>query len=116
PFPPSFSLFPYTTLFRSQTLHNFRLVCPNAMLFRQGKPCELCLKKAVPWPGAMHACYRGSHSASILVASMLSVHRFCGTWERAVNAYIALTQFSREKLIAGGLPADRLFLKPNFVF
>jgi glycosyltransferase involved in cell wall biosynthesis len=99
-----------------QTLHNFRLVCPNAMLFRQGKPCELCLDKVVPWPGALHACYRGSRAASMLVASMLSVHRFWGTWNSNVEAYIALTQFSREKLIAGGLPADRLFLKPNFIF
>jgi glycosyltransferase involved in cell wall biosynthesis len=99
-----------------QTLHNFRLVCPNAMLFRQGKPCELCLHKVVPWPGALHACYRGSRAASMLVASMLSVHRFWGTWNSTVEAYIALTQFSREKLIAGGLPADRLFLKPNFIF
>jgi glycosyltransferase involved in cell wall biosynthesis len=99
-----------------QTLHNYRLVCPNAMLLRQGKPCELCLKRKVPWPGALHACYRGSHAASILAASMVGIHRLWRTWEESVNAYVALTQFSREKLINGGLPAERVFLKPNFVF
>lgn len=99
-----------------QTLHNFRLVCPSALLFRNGKPCELCLDKAVPWPGVLHACYRENRVASAVIASMIGVHHFCGTWHSAVNAYITMTQFSREKLIAGGLPPDRLFLKPNFVF
>lgn len=32
-----------------------------------------------------------------------------------VDAYIALTEFGREKFIRGGLPPDRLFVKPNFV-
>src|ERR1700741_3990247 len=26
-----------------QTLHNFRLLCVNALLFRNGRPCEDCL-------------------------------------------------------------------------
>ena len=99
-----------------QTLHNYRLLCPNAMLFRAGKPCELCLKSKLPWPGALHGCYRGSYAASAIVATMISVHRLWKTWEKTVDAYIALTQFSRDKLIAGGLPAERVFLKPNFVF
>src|SRR5262249_51783045 len=99
-----------------QTLHNFRVVCPSALLFRNGKTCELCLDKTVAWPGVLHACYRGNRIASAVVASMIGVHRLCGTWHSAVNAYITMTQFSRKKLIAGGIPADRLFLKPNCVF
>ncbi|MGK4302014.1 glycosyltransferase, partial [Klebsiella pneumoniae] len=34
-----------------QTLHNFRLLCVNALLFRDGKPCEDCVGKIAPWPG-----------------------------------------------------------------
>ena len=99
-----------------QTLHNFRLICANALLFREGKPCELCLGKAVPWPAVMHACYRGSHAGSAVLASMLSVHRALGTWDSSVDIYIAMTNFSREKLVSGGLPAHHIFVKPNFVF
>jgi glycosyltransferase involved in cell wall biosynthesis len=32
-----------------------------------------------------------------------------------VDCYIALTQFARAKLIEGGLPAERIRVKPNFV-
>lgn len=98
-----------------QTLHNFRLICPNALLFRKGKPCEDCVGKTIPWPGVVHACYRNSRLGTAAVAAMTTSHRICGTWSKNVSAYIAPTQFARQKLIAGGLPADRLFVKPNFV-
>jgi len=99
-----------------QTLHNFRLLCVNALLFRDGRPCEDCLGKAVPWRGVAHKCYRGSRSASAAVAAMISAHRLLGTWRNAVDAYIALSEFSRRKFIEGGLPADRIAVKSNFLY
>ncbi len=98
-----------------QTLHNYRLLCPAATLLREGRPCEDCVGRAVAWPGVRHACYRGSRTASAGVATMLAVHHAAGTWNRAVDAYIALTEFSRNLFVAGGLPASRLFTKPNFM-
>jgi glycosyltransferase involved in cell wall biosynthesis len=99
-----------------QTLHNFRLVCVNALLFRDGKPCEDCLGKAVAWRGVAHSCYRNSRSASAAVAVMITTHHVLGTWRNAVDAYIALSEFSRRKLIEGGLPADKVTVKPNFLY
>nr|WP_275974390.1 glycosyltransferase family 4 protein [Argonema galeatum] len=98
-----------------QTLHNYRLLCPNAFLFRDGHACEDCLGKFVPWPGVVHACYRGSRVGSGVVAAMLTMHRAKGTWNEKVNLYIALTEFAREKFIEGGLLVHKLFVKPNFV-
>jgi glycosyltransferase involved in cell wall biosynthesis len=46
---------------------------------------------------------------------MLAVHRNRRTWEREVSAYIVLTEFARKKFLKGGLPAKRIFVKPNFV-
>jgi glycosyltransferase involved in cell wall biosynthesis len=98
-----------------QTLHNFRLLCPNALFFRDGRVCEDCLGKAVPWPGIVHGCYRGSRSTSAAVAAMVTTHRALGTWQDAVDVYIALTEASRGKFVAGGLPAAKLVVKPNFL-
>jgi glycosyltransferase involved in cell wall biosynthesis len=99
-----------------QTLHNFRLVCANSLLFREGKPCEACLGKLVPWRGVAHGCYRNSRAASAAVAAMTTTHRLFGTWRNTVDTYVALSEFSRRKLIEGGLPADRITVKSNFVY
>jgi glycosyltransferase involved in cell wall biosynthesis len=98
-----------------QTLHNYRLLCPGALFFRAGQVCEECLGKTAPWPGVRHACYRDSRTASSVVATMVTAHRVSGTWTHAVDLYIALTNFAKEKFIAGGLPKDRIVVKPNFV-
>jgi len=97
------------------TLHNYRLLCPSATLLRDGKVCEDCRGKPIAWPAVVHGCYRGSRSASATAATMLGVHRAVGTWSRAVDVYIALTEFARRKFIEGGLPAAKLAVKPNFV-
>ncbi|HVS40204.1 MAG TPA: glycosyltransferase [Gemmataceae bacterium] len=98
-----------------QTLHNFRLLCPNALFFRNGQVCEDCLGKAIPWPGVLHRCYRGSRTASAGVATLLTTHRALGTWRKTVDVYVALTAFSRRKFLEGGLPEDRVVVKSNFV-
>src|SRR5690606_3101975 len=87
-----------------QTLHNFRLLCPGATLFRDGRPCTECLGR-LPLPAVRHACYRGSRSATAAVAAMLTAHCALGTWRRAVDRYIALTPFARDLFVRGGLPA-----------
>jgi glycosyltransferase involved in cell wall biosynthesis len=98
-----------------QTLHNYRLSCSAAIFYREGRVCEDCLGKAVPWPAVLHRCYRGSLAGSAAVAAMLAGHRLLGTWRRKVDLFIALNEFMRSKAIAGGLPAERIVVKPNFV-
>jgi glycosyltransferase involved in cell wall biosynthesis len=98
-----------------QTLHNFRLVCPNGLLFRDGHVCEDCLGKFFPWPGIVHACYHKSRPATAVMAGMLTLHKPVSTWNRIVGVYIALSEFSRQKFIAGGLPPGKIVVKPNFL-
>lgn len=97
-----------------QTLHNFRLLCPQAMLLREGRVCESCVGRT-PLAGVVHGCYRGSRTQTGVLAGMLVLHRAVGTWARKVHRYIALNDFCREKFIQGGLPAARIAVKPNFV-
>ncbi len=98
-----------------QTLHNYRLLCPNGIFFRDGHVCEDCLGKAVPWPGVVHACYRGSRAGTGVVAAMLTLQQVLKIPTEVVNLYIALTEFAREKFIQGSLPAEKIVVKPNFV-
>jgi glycosyltransferase involved in cell wall biosynthesis len=96
------------------TLHNYRYLCPGALLQRDGRPCEDCVGR---WPlkALRYKCYRGSLAATWALVWMISYNRWRGTFEKDVNRYIALTKFAANRLIAGGLPADRIEVKPNFL-
>jgi glycosyltransferase involved in cell wall biosynthesis len=98
-----------------QSLHNPRIICPAATHYREGRVCEDCLRRSVPWPGVAHACYHNSRHQTAAVVGMIAAHRLLGTWQEKVDAYIAFTEFSRQKFIAGGLPSEKIFLKPHFL-
>lgn len=98
-----------------QTLHNYRLFCVNGLFFRDGRVCEKCLGRAAAWPGVLHACYRGSRAASGVVAATVGFHKLMGTYRLQIDAYIALTKFARDKFLTGGLPPEKVHVKPNFV-
>lgn len=97
-----------------QTLHNYRLICPGAMLMREGKICEQCISGS-PYQAAWHGCYRGSKLGSLVVAHMVAQHRQQGTWQTKVNRFIALTEFAKSKFVEAGFPADKIAVKANFV-
>lgn len=97
-----------------QTLHNFRLMCVQAMLLRDGRVCEDCVGR-LPWRGALRACYHGSRVQSAGIAAMLGLHRALGTYRDRVTRYVALTEFCRRKFVEGGLPDEKVVVKPNFV-
>ncbi|XWK88887.1 MAG: glycosyltransferase [Phormidium sp.] len=99
-----------------QTLRNYRLLCPNALFFRNGQVCEDCMGKPIPYPGVVHSCYRENKAASAVTATMITVHRAMQTWKEQVDLYIALTEFARQKFIQGGLPGEKIVVKPNFVY
>ncbi|MDB9527386.1 glycosyltransferase [Oscillatoria sp. CS-180] len=98
-----------------QTLRNYRLLCPNALFFRDGGVCEDCLGKPIPYPGIVHSCYRDNMAASAVTAAMIVIHRFLKTWQNKIDAYIALTQFAQSKFVENGFSAAKIHVKPNFV-
>jgi glycosyltransferase involved in cell wall biosynthesis len=95
-----------------QTLHNFRLVCPQAMLLRNGRPCEHCLNGNF-LPALGFRCYRDSFIATLAQVHTQSYNRYRGTYRRLVNRFITLTGFASEKFIKAGFSTHRLTVVPN---
>jgi glycosyltransferase involved in cell wall biosynthesis len=96
------------------TLHNYRTFCAAGIPMRTGRPCTECLDRHSVWPALRYKCYRNSRLATLPVAGMIALHRTLGTWRKDVDAFIALTQFQRDKLVDAGLPAERVYVKPHF--
>jgi len=97
-----------------QTLHNYRLLCPEANLMRNEETCDQCVRGSL-LHSVIHSCYRDSRPSTAVLALMLGVHRVRQTWARMVDCYIAPSEFAAQKFVEGGLPAQKLVVKPNFV-
>lgn len=93
------------------TLHNYRLMCANGLLYREASICEKCVGKFLPLPAIRYGCYRGRWYSAAVVASMI-LHRLIGSW-KIPKKYIAPTEFSATKF-ASVLPKNRMVVKPHF--
>jgi glycosyltransferase involved in cell wall biosynthesis len=96
-----------------QTLHNYRAICPGALLMRDGQVCEDCIHGSA-YRSVLHACYRGSALGTMVVASMVESHRKRNTWQEKVDTFIALTDFAKSKFVEAGFPKEKIIVKPNF--
>lgn len=100
------------------TLHNYRMLCPNGLFFRDNKICEECFDcmngKSHLLNAVRHKCYRGSLAQSIIASLILKINRMLGTY-RGVD-FIALTEFGRDKISRlKYIDSERMHIKPNFV-
>ena len=100
---------------RVLTLHNYRVVCPNGIPMRAGKICTDCIDRKSILPAVRHGCYRNSRLATFPLATNVALHRAIGTWQKHVDAFVALTSFQKDLMVKAGLPAERIHIKPNFL-
>lgn len=96
------------------SLHNFRLIHPNGLMYHKGKIDTRSVA------GSAYRCvpdgvYRDSVLQTAVSAHMIEYHRKHGTWQRVPSVFIALSEFSKGKFTQGGLPPERIYIKPNFI-
>lgn len=97
------------------TLHNFRLICPAALLLRDGQICTKCVNLKFPVHGVYHACFQDSVPKSLLLSTFLWYSKVQGIWRDSVDRFIVLTPFIRDLFIQSslGVGAEKLIVKPN---
>ena len=99
------------------TLHNYRLICANALLLRHGQVCELCVNNLLPLAGIRYRCYHNSMAESAFVTFVTSTHKLIRTWDKNISRLIVLTQFAQSRFVGSSIRVDeqKLFIKPNFI-
>lgn len=96
-----------------QTLHNFRILCPKAVFYRDGHICEDCMKFGLKC-AVKHKCYRDSLIQTLMCVINTKVHRILGIYKKIY--YICLTEFNKEKLLhLKQINPTQIFVKPNFI-
>ena len=95
-----------------QTLHNYRFICPNGLLFRNGKICEICSERKNLFHCFINKCYRNSYLQSFWYAYMITKARNKG-WFQFIDRFIALNPFIVNKMIENGYEKSKFVIIPN---
>lgn len=97
-----------------QTLHNFRILYPNALLYHGGR-VDLRTLKGSAWRLVPEGVYQGSRLLTAKMAHSIEWHRRRNTWNRMVDRFIVLSPFARDLFVRFGIEASRISVKPNFM-
>ncbi len=94
------------------SLHDFKLVCPNYTFLRDGQVCEECEGKHF-YKAIKYKCVKDSYLKSTISAVEMHLHKLFKIYERNIDRFIVLSQFSKERFVRYGLPEEKIILLPN---
>lgn len=97
------------------TLHNYRLFCLNGIFYRDHAICMDCHTSGHFKKGIEAKCFKSSRIASSSLAHATVFHRRLGTWRQKVDGYIAINPLLAQLIQSQGIPAGKIWTKPNFV-
>lgn len=94
-----------------QTLHDYKIVCPNYRLFSNNEVCFKC-KGGKFYNCATRKCMKNSRLKSILAAieSYLNKDSY-----RQADLFIAPSEFMKKVCVEGGIPEEKIKMMHNFV-
>ena len=97
-----------------QTVHNFRMLCPNGQFYVRGRICETCQEKGF-FAAIKKRCMQDSFLISTAYAAAIARAWKNGIFPNDTDIYIALNNFFAKKLIQYGVDESRIRTLGNFV-
>lgn len=97
------------------TLHNYRLICPSAILFNKGELFLDSLNQNFPWNAVNLGVFRNSKALTFWLGFSMYLHNRCGTWKMC-NRFVVLSEFAQGMFLKSRtrITGDQLSIKPNF--
>lgn len=94
-----------------QTIHNFRMICPNGICYRDGHICEECVEHGLRC-AIRHNCYRSNKLQTLACVLSMYIHRLTGIYRKL--HYICLTEFNKHQLLKQRqISESQISVKPN---
>lgn len=97
------------------TLHNYRLLCPSAILMHNERLFLDSLNSNFPWAAVIKKVYRNSFILTFWLAFTIWIHKKFKTWEN-IDRFLCLTTFAQELYRSSSIAVKPLkfVVKPNF--
>lgn len=96
-----------------QTVHDYKPVCPVYSLTRDGHICEDCNGSQF-WRALPRRCNRGSIARTAISVAESYASRALGNVSK-IDRFVAVSHFQADKLVALGMPEDRVRVAHNFI-
>lgn len=98
-----------------QTLHNYRMLCPSAILLHNNHLFLDSLEQSFPWSAVRKKVYRNSSGLTFWLAFVYWFHRKIGTFQK-IDRFICLTPFAQNLMQKNRIEiaAEKFVVKPNF--
>lgn len=97
-----------------QTLHNYRFICPNGLMFNANVICEKCLEKDSFYQCFHNKCYHNSNIQSLWYADIIGRAYKKGLFEN-IDKFISLNGFVKDKMIEKGYGSEKISIIPNCI-
>lgn len=99
------------------TLHNFRLICPSAILFHKGKLFLDSINQKFPWKAVVNGVYKNSVLLTFWLGASSYLHNKIGTYKLS-NKYIVLNDHAKSLFLKSSLNFNKnqFLVKPNFCY
>ncbi len=99
-----------------QTLHEYKLICPNYKLYREKAQvlCEKC-KKRKYYHAFLNKCLKNSYAGSLLACVAMYIHKLAKIYENNIDLFISPSKFLKEKMVEFGIAEEKIEFLPNFV-
>ena len=97
-----------------QTLHDYKLACPNYKMFTEGAVCDRC-KGGRYGEAVRHRCLWPTFAPNVLAACEMGMTKARQSYERTVRTFICPSQFMADKMAAWGEPRSKMAVVPNAV-
>lgn len=96
------------------TVHDYKLICPNYLLFTEDEVCKRC-KGHKYYQSILHRCLKDSRMVSAYAALEMSIHKFMQVYEKHVDLFIAPSKFVRDTIVEFGQDPKKIVTIPHFV-
>ncbi len=95
-----------------QTLHDYKLACPNYSMFTEGAPCERC-KGGKYFNVVKHKCLFTGYVPNMLAALEMYGTKASQIYEKNISLFLCPSRFMKEKMEDWGEPPGKLRYIPN---
>jgi glycosyltransferase involved in cell wall biosynthesis len=96
------------------TLHDYKLICPNYLLYTENEVCKRC-KGHKYYNAVIHKCIKDSYPVSAYTAMEMSIHKLMQVYEKNVDVMVAPSAFVRDTFVEFGQDPKKIVVIPHFV-